>query len=269
MSTANSLKRFMLEMPTELRLELDLPKIKNQVVKLSFDDVTLLFLKEYEKWMLQYGKTSKTKTGKLGPATNTTIGINLRQFRAIFNEAVADEVAKKYLFGRKAGYLLPNSKNIKMAISKTEIISLLNYQAIETNLEKRSLDFWLFSYLSNGMNVGDVLRILAKDYDPSNGIINFGREKTKNTFKTAKKSIDVQIGEGYKTIIDYWKNLPETDSSYLFRYLNEALKEFDRKKKIRQFTKVINQFMAKIALKFGINSTLTTYVAWHSTNLYC
>jgi integrase len=263
-NTATSLKRFLNEMSTEVRLELDLPSIKNQEVKLSFDDVTTSFLKEYEKWMLKYGKTSKSKGGKPSPATSTTVGIYLRQFRAIFNDAIADEVAKKYPFGRRAGYLLPNSKNIKKAISKTEILKLLDHKPIETNLEKRSLDFWLFSYLSNGMNMGDVLRIRAKDYDQSNGIINFEREKTKNTFKTAKRTIDVQIGERQKLIIEKWKNLTDIESPYLFPFLNKSQNEVDKKRIISQFTKVTNQFMAKIAQELNINSPLTTYVARHS-----
>ncbi|WP_315819396.1 phage integrase SAM-like domain-containing protein [Paraflavitalea speifideaquila] len=70
---------------------------------MRFTDVTVSYLVQYEKWMLEkdYSKT--------------TVGINVRQLRTLFNEAIEKGIIRKekcYPFGRRR-YQPPTSRNIK------------------------------------------------------------------------------------------------------------------------------------------------------------
>ena len=73
--------------------------------KLCFNDITVEFLRGYERYMLHSNKSL------------TTIGIHLRTLRAIVNEAIVNKIipADMYPFGleRKKKYEIPTSRNKK------------------------------------------------------------------------------------------------------------------------------------------------------------
>jgi hypothetical protein len=52
-------------------------------LNLSFKEISADFLKRYEKWMIEHRKSI------------TTVGIYMRTLRAIFNEAIHQEVVQK------------------------------------------------------------------------------------------------------------------------------------------------------------------------------
>ena len=85
---------------------------------LNFEDVTVTFLRDYEKWMLSQEKSM------------TTVGIYIRPLRAIFNVAIAEgELSNdSYPFGKRK-YQIPGGRNIKKALSKADLQST-NYLKI-------------------------------------------------------------------------------------------------------------------------------------------
>ena len=108
---------------------------------LLLQDITPVFLEEYEKYMLQAGKSA------------TTISMYLRQLRAIINQAIdAGTLSlEKYPFRK---YEIPSGRNIKKALNEADIQKLLNYVPSKVD-EKKALDFWLLSYLCSGINFTD------------------------------------------------------------------------------------------------------------------
>jgi len=89
--------------------------------KLEFMGISVDFLKKYEKWLLDNGKSV------------TTVGIYLRPLRSVVNHAMADGTLSKdfnYPFGSKTKntYQIPKPRNIKKALSNTEIQALFTYQ---------------------------------------------------------------------------------------------------------------------------------------------
>lgn len=113
-----------------------------------FTEVTVEYLKRFEAWMLAQEYSI------------TTVGIYTRCLRTMFNEADFLGIIKKernYPFGRRK-YRLPNSRNIKKALSLEDVEKIYNYDPI-CKQEKWAKDFWLFSYFGNGINTKDIIHL--------------------------------------------------------------------------------------------------------------
>jgi len=125
--------------------------------KLMYSEVTTKFLEKYQKRMIDNEKSI------------TTIGIYLRCLRAIFNEAINTPglIGKdSYPFGKRK-FEIPNGQNIKKAITLDEIKKIFEYESEEGSSEQRAKDYWIFSYLCNGVNVKDIALLKYKNIDLS------------------------------------------------------------------------------------------------------
>lgn len=100
------------------------------------EQVTVSYLMQFEVFM-----TAKS-------ISRTTIGIYTRSLRAVFNEAIAQDIVtvKQYPFGRRK-YRVPTGKGIKKTLTHEELLKIYNYQCDPKNpTEQRAKDMWLFSY---------------------------------------------------------------------------------------------------------------------------
>jgi integrase len=258
-TTKNSIIRFLEEMPKENRLKLDLPPFKVEK-DLAFKDITIDFLNQYEDWMLKYGKKSQKNSEIKKGASITTVGINIRQLRTIFNLAIEKGITVNYPFGKRK-YEIPASKNIKKSISKPEIQKILSYIPDNQTMEVRSHSFWIFSYLSNGMNFNDILTLKWENYDRNSQTITFVREKTRRTTKTNQKSIKVYLQKEQLETIEKWKS---KSGPFIFEFITSDMDAKRKKDVITQFIKVTNKHMNRIGEKIGITAKLDTYTARHS-----
>jgi integrase/recombinase XerD len=219
---------------------------------IRINQITIDYLKEFEKHML-FKKRSLT-----------TIGIYLRPLRAILNLAKSEEIIsnQEYPFG-KGKYTIPGSRNTKKALKMKEIESIFNYKCNNGYFEERSKDFWILSYLCNGMNMKDIAMIKMKNV--LRDTITFTREKTKYTKRTQSRPIVVFKTKEINEIFEKWKtgdaNNPE---SYLFNIISLKDNAIKIKKSVNQFTKVTNNWMKKVGSDLHIETNLTTYVARHS-----
>ena len=244
---------------------------KNSIIafrpKLKVTDITTKFLEEYETYMLSKGHASSTKKvkEKAGPSkvakkiSPTTIGIYLRQLRRIVNVAITKGLmsADKYPF---KGFTMPNSRNIKKALTGQQVKLLFDYQTDNPQI-RQALDFWLFSYLSNGINMTDVCHL--KPANIGGDFFHYYRAKTKNTKKRDLRPIKVPLTERSKAIIKAWKNT-NPHNSYLFPILEDELTPKQAKYRIQDFIAKINKHMKTVAAEVGIEEGIGTYVARHS-----
>ncbi len=216
----------------------------------NFSDVTVDFLNKYENWMLAKGNSV------------TTVGIYLRQLRALFNKAIGEDLIKKeqYPFGKRK-YEIPTSKNTKKALSLPVIEQIFNYQAKENSTVERSRDYWLFIYQANGINVKDVC--LLKYANIKGNFIEFERAKTSRT-KRAVEPIKIVLTDHIRNIIDKHGNQDKTPGNYIFPILSKGLTATRQRQLIQQITALINDHMKAIAAALKIETKITTYVARHS-----
>jgi integrase len=218
---------------------------------LEFEKADINFFNEYESWMLKNGNS------------NTTISMYVRNLRTIFNEAERNGVIKHdlYPFG-KDKYTIPGSRNIKKALTLQEVGLIANYAVKKGTSEHRYRDYWLFSYLCNGINVKDIAQL---KYSNINGdIITLIRAKTKRENKANQKPITLIVTKEIHRIIDRWGNKPETPNTHVFPILENNLTPEEVYGRIQQATKLINKYVGQIGAKIGIVNKITSYTARHS-----
>jgi integrase/recombinase XerD len=236
---------------------------------LKFDKITVQFLKKYQTWMLTERTVKIVKKGKevekkIHANTLTTVGMYLCSIRAMYRKAMKQGIvtAEQYPFGRD-DYQIPTGSNIKKALTMRDVVKIAAYDApIGTPLH-RYRDYWLFSYLCNGMNIKDMARLKYSNIIDGE-TINFIRAKTAREKAGKPKTIQVIITKAVGRIIDTWGNMPKLKENYLFPILRPGMNPQQEYAAIQQETKMINKYMKRIAENIGITQKVTTYVARHS-----
>lgn len=213
---------------------------------LEFSDITPKLLKDYERWMLADGKSV------------TTVGIYLRNLRALFN--AKDINRTLYPFGR-GKYEIPTGRNIKKALTLDEVVKIYNYEVKPNTWEERARDYWMFLYLANGMNVKDFC--LLKWENIKGNTLQYVRAKTKNTEKEVKPIVIDLKPELMDIIRKYGKPSINADA-YIFPHITPDMTAEREREIYQQLTKMINKYMKQIGKAVGIKQSITTYVARHS-----
>ena len=137
---------------------------------------------------------------------------------------------------------MPAGRNIKKALKETDLNKLLTHQPAETDMQK-ALDFWIFSYLCNGMNFADIIEL--KPLNISGNYLHFIREKTKRTKKKDLRPIKVGLNPKALEIIERQKN-NDPKNPYLFPVLQTNLTPLTTKHRCKRFIKWVNVRMEKI-----------------------
>ena len=214
---------------------------------LNLQDITPLLLQGYEKHLLSSQKSV------------STISIYMRQLRTIINQAITagSFPSEMYPFRK---YEIPAGRNVKKALSEKDISSLLNHRPIKKD-EEKALDFWILSYLCNGMNFADIIEL--KPENINNNLLQFIRQKTKRTKKKDLRPIKVGLNPRAIEIIEKWKNT-NPENPYLFPILEPNLNPVTAKHRCKRFIKWVNLRMESIRLELEIDQKVGTYVARHS-----
>lgn len=217
---------------------------------LKFTDISSSFLKKYERWMLDNGKST------------TTVGMYLRALRAVFNRQDIDR--KLYPFKRnneKNKYQIPTGSNKKRALTLDDISKIYRYEAEIGSQEEKARDYWMFLYLCNGMNVKDFCSL---EWGSIKGdVLQYLREKTKRTNKEPKKIV-VSLKTVTWNIINKWGVKSLVPDSYIFPHYDKKMTPERKHQIAQQLVKDINKHMKRIALSLGIDKEITTYYARHS-----
>lgn len=225
--------------------------------KLNFKDVNVKFLKKYESWMTS---ERKEEDKVIKPNSLTTVGIYLRNVRAIFNESKLPGIT--YPFGRaKHGlYQIPKGRNVKKALTIAQVQEIAAYKCAGT-FETRSRDLWLFSYLANGINVKDIARLRYSDIisDGDGAKIRLIRAKTAGSVEE-RQPIDIIITRPIGRIIDRWGTKSD---GFIFPILTPAMTAEDEYRAIQQAVQTINKNMKRICEDLKMKP-VTTYTARHS-----
>lgn len=216
---------------------------------LPIERIKVSFLEEYELWLLDKGRSI------------TTVGIYLRNLRAIINRAIDEEIISrdKYPFGRNK-YQIPTGKNIKKALTKEEVLKIMNYDP-KNEMEGYCRDLWVLSYLANGANITDIAHLTHENIQDN--FLVFYRRKTQRSNRQNPKLIRVYINERIKAIIE-GRGSKEIGSLYLFPILTKGMTAEEQVKKIENVIRSINHHMKSIGEVLEIPKKITTYTARHT-----
>lgn len=228
-------------------IELFLISKKKHLNQLTFDAINLRWIKEFEAFVVN----------DRGCSTNT-LGIYLRNLRAIFNEAIKQNIIEKevYPFGMH-GYTIRNQKKGKRILSLNEI-KLLEQTEPNSKSEIISKDFWLMSYYCCGMNLTDFAYL--KKSNITDQEIKFFRRKTVNN-KNTNVEIVIPIHDKSRAILN---KLINPQKHHLFGIIEKDDTAEMKKQKIKQFNDVINKNFKKLTSGMINTESITLYNARHS-----
>lgn len=255
-STAESYELSMKSIKSYLK-EKKIAKAKNKEeiqriaehTNLSFNKINKSFLERYEAYMTGKGKSK------------TTIGIYLRNLRAIFNIAISEgEVSEDiYPFGKEK-YKIPRGKAVKKALTKQEIQTLIKSEPL-TPEQKKAKDFWLFSFICNGINMKDIALLKYKNL--KGDIIEFERAKTEYT-NEEQTIITIYLTDLSKSIIKKYGRKNKEANEYIFPILTKSMDKEQIQQKVKRFTRFVNQHIKKLAKAVDLPEDISTYWARHS-----
>lgn len=210
-------------------------------------EITPDWLNEYMAWM----NSQSTSV--------TTVGIYTRSLRTIVNQMIEEGNFPRdlYPFGRRK-FVIPAGRNVKKALDKELVKKIAGWECATETFE-RARDLWLFSYLCNGINFGDIARIKWEHI--MGDTLVFYRNKTKNTTRHDIKPIMVPLIDKSKRIIGRWGS---RDGEYLFDVISPKDSVVEQRKKIQQFIKTNNKYTKRLAEEMNLDLKLTTYHARHS-----
>ena len=220
----------------------------------KFLDITPDLLSIYEKSMLLKGNSK------------TTISMYLRTLRSIFNAAISnnDIIPAIYPFRRneyeKDKYEIPEGSNIKKALEMQDLKKIFDYKSVKGKTKDMARDYWIFIYLTSGLNVKDLCLLQYKNIEGD--ILKFIRAKTAKQKK--EKTIQAVLQPEAIAIIKKWGNKKKDNNTFVFPVLT-GIETPDRQRQlIQQLTHVINDNMKTIAEDLQIVKPVTTYAARHS-----
>lgn len=218
---------------------------------IDFNDINPQLLENYEKWMIDNGSTI------------TTVGIYLRNLRTILNQAISDKYysIENYPFGKRK-YIIPVGKNIKKALEKEEIKKIFQLELPEGSTKEMARDFWLISYLCNGLNLKDICSIRIKDIQEDKIFVI--RAKTKGSQRGNQQIIEIFINPLVRKLIDKWGIPYGGKDDYLFPVLKKGFSPEKVRMTLQDFNKKLNKNLRIIASELNIIKPLVFYSARHS-----
>lgn len=225
--------------------------IKNcPIEKLTFEAINVDWLNDYEKFMTSKGRSY------------TTVSIYTITLRAVFNNAIrVNDIGKDiYPFGLKSEdkYSIPKTKKVKKALNSLQLKTLLEAKVANEN-EAKAKAFWFFSYACNGMNLKDVA--LLKYSDIKGDKFEYYRVKTFDK-SSEKTTITIYLTDFTEGVIKRYGN--KNKSGFVFEIINNKDDSITQYKKIKNFTRYINDHIKRIAKENDLPGDLSSYWARHS-----
>lgn len=249
---------------TAIRAKIDILKNEGRIGSMRTYENTLVLVERFGGKNIQFSSITvswlkRCEQEWLKDKKYTTIGIHFRNIRTIMNDAKRAGIIKEsqYPFG-KGKFEIKIGEAHKKALSTTQLRKIFEYKTeIQTTMRYR--DLWIMSYLCNGINITDLVKLRFSNI--INDEICFVRQKTSRTAKM-RREIKVIVTDDIRGIINKWGNKPKPDN-YIFPYLKGNESPIEQKSIIEDLIKRINKRMKVIGEELGIGN-ITTYTARHS-----
>ncbi len=218
-----------------------------------FADLDTKTIKNFVAYLLGQGCSSSTARSYLA------------QIRALFNEAIEEELLEEKISPFRKGFKMPKSrKTKKRALTAEQIEAIRKLDLEEGTYLWRARNYFLFMFNSMGLNFIDLVQIKKSQlfqtkYDNEGklmaGRIEYDREKTNHSFSIKLTQ------ESLRILNDYDVSKKKThDYIFPFDYENSE----KGRKRYEQYRKTVNGHLKKLAKLAGIDEKLTTYYARHS-----
>ncbi|WKN33775.1 site-specific integrase [Porifericola rhodea] len=214
---------------------------------LKFEDIRVAFLQKFERSL------------KLKGVKQTSISIYLRSLRAAYNRAIKEKIVKQDFYPFKE-FKIRNGSSQKIALSKNDMLRIINYPAEPNSEQKDCINFFALSYYLRGMNFTDMCK-LRWDTNFFDGRLVYERQKTERSNQNPSK-ISIEVKDHIAKIIqEYADNDP-----YILPVLEPGITHKTERYRIHGWLKKINCHIRTIAEELQIpeHEKLTFYTARHT-----
>ena len=216
----------------------------NGHLDIYFSEIDKEWLQKYEAWLRNIGNKENT------------IGIRFRTLRAVYNIAMEKQFVKPECYPFRSYKVSKlHQDTAKRALTKNDVLEIINYQAQSKKCRYRQLtvDLFAFSYFMGGINFKDIA--FLKEDNIIDNRLSYIRRKTKQLITLPLQAQAIEIINKYKS----------ANNPYLFPILSsQPLTESQQRNRIRQVAKSINRNLKAIGEELNLPIDLTTYVARHS-----
>lgn len=235
--------------------------------RLDVNDITVSFLKSFEKHLLEEPAYKGTRIGKAVPTdkmkTSMSIRLYMAHLRFLFNQAKLefnDEEAGEIRiplspFGKYKTPATTPGKHRVLTVEQIQQIIDLPYKKLSKNFSYSTFvvakDVFLLSFGLMGMNTADLYELNSF----SDGIITYERRKTR-TRRADKAMIKVKVEPELLPLFDKYKG---KDTVFKF---NERYKDSET------FNRMVNTGLKAVGKEIGIPG-LNFYYARHTMASIC
>lgn len=205
--------------------------------KLSFRDVNLVWLREFEKKMKQ------------DELSVNTISIHFRNLRAVFNNAIDEDVIGQECYPFRK-FKIKTERTVKRSLTVEQLRMLRDYPCQEHQVKYR--DMFMLTFYLMGVNMVDLVALK----EVSNGRVEFRRAKTGRLYSMKVEPEAIEIIERYrgeKYLVDICDNYVNY-KDFLHR-MNNNLQEIGPFERVGQGGKKVYE---------PLFPGLTTYWARHT-----
>lgn len=219
---------------------------KGKKLNYTFSHIDVSFCKKFEDWMRSKGNK------------DTTLSYQFRTLRAIYNKAIEAKIVareKNPFIEYKLSHF--NTKTIKRALSKNDILKIINADCTgQSKLRQLTHDLFSFSYLCGGISFVDIANLTRQNI-VENRLI-YQRQKTHG-------NINLLLSKEASTIIAKYSTYQQ-EAEYLFPILHckRHITPMQKSNRVHKICHQVNTELRAFAQELGITAEVTTYVARHS-----
>lgn len=209
----------------------------NKAGQLSFEQITKDWLTKFDSFLTQFEPSQNTRS------------IHFRNIRAVFNDAIDNDITTHYPFRK---FMVRPVQTAKRAYSVERLRELFNYPVLPH--EQKYVDMFKLIFYLIGINVIDLCNLTKID----NGRVIYQRSKTSRLYNIKVEPEAMEIIERYKgtkkllNIADRFK-----DAHTYMSTINRALKQIGPRTHITKNGK-------KTIIYNSAFPDLSTYVARHT-----
>ena len=183
-------------------------KFDNKVKVYGFENITREWLTDFDKYLM---KTSPSQNAR---------NIHFRNIRAVFNDAIDDEVTSFYPFRK---FKLHDEETRKRNLMKEQMQNLLTVKC--KSYQRKYIDCFLLSFYLSGINGIDLLSATKEQI--VNGRLEYIRSKTGKHMSIKLEPEALELIEKYKgvTKLVRWGERRKSYKSFMMK-VNDCMKEF-------------------------------------------
>lgn len=219
---------------------------KGEKLNYTFSHIDVPFCKKFEDWMRNKGNK------------DTTLSYQFRTLRATYNKAIEAKIVareKNPFIEYKLSHF--NTKTIKRALSKNDILKIINANCTgQSKLRQLTHDLFSFSYLCGGISFVDIANLTRQNIVEDRLI--YQRQKTHG-------NINLLLSKEASTIIAKYSTYQQ-EAEYLFPILHckRHITPMQKSNRVHKICHQVNTELRAFAQELGITAEVTTYVARHS-----